>query len=328
MTFDPIRLLEQHDVSDTERSLLEAAQTGAAVEYDVVAGAARFRANLAGLAASGAAVGAVKGPTALGAKGLIAKLAFKVLIGLAASTTMVGAGIVIGMRLGDRPDPSRSPPSAVVVGAPATRSAVANVAAGPMVTSIVAAPSAPEISPSAVPGPADREVTRASAAASIRTAAVGSTNKARSPGRFASSTEPDGDGQVAMRPSGGPVVARPAVVASTGTGETATSRLEVVALPEAAEANRTEGSDSLGELRLIAVARNLIERDPDAALSALERIRRSYPNGYFVEERQALTVIALARANQTPTARQQAASFLRTYPNGPFSDRIRAIRDL
>jgi hypothetical protein len=324
MTFDPIRLLEQHDVSDTERSLLEAAQTGAAVEYDVVAGAARFRANLAGLAASGAAVGTVKGTTAVGAKALMAKLAFKVLIGLAASTTMVGAGIVIGMRLGDRPDPSHAPPSTGVVGG---RSAVANVATGPATALIVAAPASPEIAPSVVPASADREVTRASSTPSTHMAVAASTNKARSAGRLASTTESDSDGLATTRSSGAPAPARPAVVASVGASET-TSRLEPAALPETAEPSRTEGSDSLGELRLIAVARNLIERDPDAALSALDRIRRSYPNGYFVEERQALTVIALARSNQTPAARQQAASFLRTYPNGPFSDRIRAIRDL
>lgn len=97
--------------------------------------------------------------------------------------------------------------------------------------------------------------------------------------------------------------------------------------PEPAE-TRPEPSDSLGELRAIAVARDAVERDPGAALGVLDKIRREYPKGYFVEERQALTVIALARAGQTAAARQQATAFLRAYPNGPFADRIRAIRGL
>ena len=86
-----------------------------------------------------------------------------------------------------------------------------------------------------------------------------------------------------------------------------------------------EATDSLGELRGIAMARSLLDRDPEAALGVLEKLRREHPRGYFVEERQALTVLALAGAGQAAAARQQAAAFLRVFPNGSFSDRVRAV---
>jgi hypothetical protein len=94
--------------------------------------------------------------------------------------------------------------------------------------------------------------------------------------------------------------------------------------PEAAPSSPVQ-ADSLSELRAIAVARNLVDRDPEAALAALDKVRHDFPRGYFVEERQALTVLALSGAGRTSAARDQAAAFLRAHPDGPFSDRVRAI---
>lgn len=116
----------------------------------------------------------------------------------------------------------------------------------------------------------------------------------------------------------------PAVAGSAGDGVAPLSPeppppREIEPQPPAPQA------DSLSELRAIAVARNLLDRDPEAALSALDKVRREHPRGYFVEERQALTVLALARSGQTAAARQQALAFLRAFPNGPFSDRVRAV---
>ncbi|HEY5146856.1 MAG TPA: hypothetical protein VII82_08810, partial [Polyangiaceae bacterium] len=95
--------------------------------------------------------------------------------------------------------------------------------------------------------------------------------------------------------------------------------------PPPAPAPPTPASDSVSEIRGVALARNLVDSDPEAALSLLEKVRRDHPNGYFVEERQALTVIALARLGRESAVRQQAAAFLRAYPNGPFSDRVRSV---
>jgi outer membrane protein assembly factor BamD (BamD/ComL family) len=114
-------------------------------------------------------------------------------------------------------------------------------------------------------------------------------------------------------------VASQAVAPSQGVAPSTSSSSAHVPSPAQAP------NDSLGELRAIAAARNLVDRDPDAALAALEAIRRDHPNGYFVEERQALTILALAGAGKTAAARTQAADFLRAHPNGPYSDRMRAI---
>jgi hypothetical protein len=84
-------------------------------------------------------------------------------------------------------------------------------------------------------------------------------------------------------------------------------------------------SDSLSELRALAVARRLVDRDPEGALTALDKMRRDYPKGYFVEERRALTVLAFAGAGHSSAAHQEAASFLQVFPNGPFSERVRAV---
>jgi hypothetical protein len=114
--------------------------------------------------------------------------------------------------------------------------------------------------------------------------------------------------------------AQPSVVTSAGPPPPGLARARETEPPRQAEV-----TDSLSELRAVAEARNLLDRDPQAALGVLDKLRRDVPRGYFVEERQALTVLALAGAGQTGAARQQAAAFLRVFPNGPFSDRVRAV---
>jgi hypothetical protein len=90
-------------------------------------------------------------------------------------------------------------------------------------------------------------------------------------------------------------------------------------------AQRTRGAtETLRELAAIARARSLVERDPEAALRLLERQRQEFPQPMFAEERAALAVIALGRAGRRALVREQAAVFLRRYPNGPFSDAVRA----
>jgi outer membrane protein assembly factor BamD (BamD/ComL family) len=87
------------------------------------------------------------------------------------------------------------------------------------------------------------------------------------------------------------------------------------------------GTDSIDELRAIAQARRLLGHDPQAALSLLDRVARAHPSGYFVEEREALRVLALMAAGQSAQAKRRADAFLRVYPSSPFADRVRAARD-
>ena len=68
--------------------------------------------------------------------------------------------------------------------------------------------------------------------------------------------------------------------------------------------------------------------DPKEALELLETTGRTYPKGYFVEERRALTVLALFASGKRVQARKKALAFLRDYPNGPLTDRVRsAVND-
>ena len=76
-------------------------------------------------------------------------------------------------------------------------------------------------------------------------------------------------------------------------------------------------------MNAIARARQLLTSDPDEALELLQNTARSYPHGYFVEERRALTVFALYASGDIPGARQAALVFLRDYPKGLFTDQVR-----
>ena len=80
-------------------------------------------------------------------------------------------------------------------------------------------------------------------------------------------------------------------------------------------------------MRAIAQARRLLSRDPNAALLLLDRVGRLHPAGYFVEEREALRILALMSLGQTDRARRRAEAFLRVYPHSPFADRVRALKD-
>jgi hypothetical protein len=86
-------------------------------------------------------------------------------------------------------------------------------------------------------------------------------------------------------------------------------------------------TESMGELEGLARARFLVRQEPRAAVELLERLARLHPRGYFVEERAALYVIALAEAGQVERASPLAAAFLRQYPASPLADQVRHVVD-
>jgi hypothetical protein len=122
-------------------------------------------------------------------------------------------------------------------------------------------------------------------------------------------------------------------ISETGSKETTSPSPQQVAsaeppppLPATASAPPApQPPQQLNELQTIAVARGLVDRDPEAALRLLDQLRRQQPHGYFDQERDALTVLALARSGQSSAAHDKARAFLRAYPNGPLSDRVRAV---
>jgi hypothetical protein len=319
MSSEPIRLLEGVDASDVERSLLRAGRSVAPVEYDVTAGAARFRTQLAALAAAGAVTagaGVSGANVAVRGKALLAKLAFKVVLGLMAGGVFAGAGVVAGMHLARTserreaapppkadaigvtvPATARLPSSEEPVGAPP---AVAPAALSPETHSAPLAPPRSTRDSARHPGPAP-------------THAQGSTTGPEHGDEVddvAGAANPAPPAGVSGPPVPAPPVAVPQPVQPP------------LSVPQPAAQKPT---DLLSEVRAVALARTLVERDPEAALELLDKTRREHPGGYFVEERQALIVVALSRSGRQAAAREQAAAFLRAYPNGPFSDRVRAV---
>jgi hypothetical protein len=124
-----------------------------------------------------------------------------------------------------------------------------------------------------------------------------------------------------QRPSAAPPPAPP-------DGVVEAPRLAATAQPATVTSDVSQSSvDSIDELRAIAQARRLLSREPQAALALLERLTRAHPKGYFVEEREALRVLALSAAGRNDQAERYAESFLLAYPHSPFADRIRTIAE-
>jgi hypothetical protein len=342
MSRAPIRLLEQPGLPAAERAILEAGRVSAPVEYDVEAGAARHRAALAAVAVAGAAMGARGlGSGTAGAKALLAKLTIKIFFGVFVAATLAGAGFAVGLALGRRqlepaPPVAAAPRSAVASGSirpasPASESAplpIGDPAAGASSTSAAAVDAEHRDVPTAK-APAVRPPRSIVGPATPRRSgrpidAAAGDFRATEPDTVAPSTAP-----VRQRDTGSPTIGP--VVAADAPGPSAeaatTTPRQVESAPAGtASATSLPPEDSLAELRSIAVARSLVDRDPEAALGVLDRLRREHPRGYFVEERQALTVLALAQAGRTSEARRQAAAFLLAYPNGPYSERVRAVQ--
>ncbi len=296
MTTEPVRLLEQLDLPEDERSLLKAGRAAPPVDYDVAEGEARFRRNLTALAAAGVVAGAAAGQgMRAGGRVLLGKLAVKVVIGLTLAATFSGAGIVVGMRIAKQqarveaaPPPPR--PHAIAPAPPRASSAPSETAAAPAPE----AASAPQASAPRASAPHAPEARRP-----------------RSRPAPATSAPPE---PPAVQAAALAVTSAPPPSATTAAPE-----------PPPSATATAETPAPMSELRAVALARGLVDQDPDAALDLLAKAQRAYPAGYFLEERRALTVLALARAGRASDAKQAAASFLRAYPNGPYSDRVREV---
>lgn len=80
---------------------------------------------------------------------------------------------------------------------------------------------------------------------------------------------------------------------------------------------------TLAEMREIAQAERLLESDPAQALELTRAMRTRFEAGYFAEERSYVEVMALQRLGRAHELRNKAAFFLRTYPDGPYTSRVR-----
>ena len=114
----------------------------------------------------------------------------------------------------------------------------------------------------------------------------------------------------------------PALAVAPAITETAPSEAAEEAPNE--EARATPASPTMLEMKALAAAkRALSEGEPDRALAILASTTRDFPRGYFIEERRALRVLALAESGESERAKREAAAFARDYPKGPFTERVR-----
>ena len=90
------------------------------------------------------------------------------------------------------------------------------------------------------------------------------------------------------------------------------------------EAKKSRASRLAEESRMVLEARNALRSgDPGAALRLLEAARIAFPDGGLVQEREALTIEALARSGQREVASRRAEAFLRDYPKSPHAADVR-----
>jgi hypothetical protein len=76
---------------------------------------------------------------------------------------------------------------------------------------------------------------------------------------------------------------------------------------------------------VLAVRNALVSGDAALALRLLDRARVDFPNGALAEDREALTVRALATGGQKEAAHSRGESFLRAFPKSPYAAEVRAI---
>jgi hypothetical protein len=77
------------------------------------------------------------------------------------------------------------------------------------------------------------------------------------------------------------------------------------------------------EMELMASARKALARDPAGTLRLTARAAKEFPKGFFAEEREALTVLALVGLGRNELAQKRAKAFLQRYPSGTFSEKVK-----
>jgi RNA polymerase sigma-70 factor (ECF subfamily) len=88
------------------------------------------------------------------------------------------------------------------------------------------------------------------------------------------------------------------------------------------EPSAPTGDDML-ELQQVATAERLLSTDPARALGLVRSVEARFPTGFVREERRYVEIAALTKLGRTAEARGLAEPFLRDYPDGAFSRRVR-----
>ena len=140
-------------------------------------------------------------------------------------------------------------------------------------------------------------------------------------------------------PSGNPAFAAPTTAAvapgsvvppASSGGLTATQRTRLTqggAGAPSANGSAMSSADALrDEIALVAAARAALRRgDGTGALATLETARKQHPRGALVQEREVLTIEALAQSGDTAGASRRASAFLRAFPTSPHATHVRTF---
>ncbi|MCC7109841.1 MAG: hypothetical protein IT382_11170 [Deltaproteobacteria bacterium] len=116
-------------------------------------------------------------------------------------------------------------------------------------------------------------------------------------------------------------VARPSAALQGGAAiDPAALAPEPAVVPSIEPSAEQRAERLAAERGLLDEARGAVSRgNGGAALIALEAHRQSFPDGQLVEEREALTVMALAKAGRMDEAQKKAERFRTRYPQSLFS---------
>jgi hypothetical protein len=223
------------------------------------------------------------------ASALVATAAKSLLVGLLAGGVVATGYGALGRGF-DEPPGATSPPAVTAPEAPAALG-------GAEQRGLDVAPALPAQVPTGdAPPPITREQTRA-----IAPPSVPGEPRAERPSGVSPSEPAPGDGAAA--PAGSP-------------GGDA-----LVATPEEARRSRLrEESALVGEARGALRAGNAGQ-----ALTLLESARTRFPDGILGQEREALTIEALARSGNAAVASARARAFLAAYPSSAHAERIQTF---
>jgi hypothetical protein len=120
------------------------------------------------------------------------------------------------------------------------------------------------------------------------------------------------------------VQAPPVPAATVDAPLPAVSALASAAPSPAFSSSRLSRLDA--EASLVAtVRRELRGGDPRAALGALRRLQAQFPNGELRQERDVLTVEALAASGNSAAAKSKAAAFVAAHPSSPLSAKLERL---
>ncbi|MGH1341019.1 MAG: hypothetical protein ACRBN8_05680 [Nannocystales bacterium] len=104
---------------------------------------------------------------------------------------------------------------------------------------------------------------------------------------------------------------------------------ELKAVPSARKRTPKAGkrADYLREARLISDARAALKTDASGALELLEKARSEFPRGLLAEERDALTILSLAKLGRSEQAKASAKRFLGKHDKSPYAAAVRQVLD-